>query len=82
MRAILDLRTNKVLRNCGSSASAARTFAMLQIERDKHRDLCKRTYRTMPESRDFKLGICEVQGLRNIGNVVPESEFTIIHAEK
>lgn len=82
MRAILDTRTNKVLRVCGGSVTAMRTFAMLQIERDKHRNLAARTARKMPAARDFKLAIAELSTTRHIGDTVPAGEFTIIHAEK
>lgn len=82
MRAILDLRTRRVLRNCGSINSSMRTFAMLQIERDKHLDLCKRTQAAFPPHRNFKLAIVEISTARHIGDIVPEGEFIIIHAEK
>lgn len=82
MRAILDMRTRKVLRLCGSTVTAMRTFAMLQIERNKHLDLCRRTQAAFPPHRNFKLGICELVTTRHIGDIVPEGEFTIIHQEK
>lgn len=82
MRAILDLRNRKVLRVCGGSYSATRTFAMLQIERDKHRELCRKTGSPFPATRSFRLAICEVSTTRHTGDIVPEGEFTIIHQEK
>lgn len=82
MRAILDLRTRKVLRLPGSTNSSMRTFAMLQIEKDRLKNLCKQTGNQMPASRDYKLSICELSTTRHIGDTVPDGEFTIIHSEK
>ena len=80
MRAILDMRDRKVLRICGSNNSSMRTFAMLQIERDR----AKKAYRhvTFPEARNFRLGIVELHAVRHKGCIANEGEFTIIHEEK
>ena len=80
MRSILDLRTNKVLRICGSSVGAMRTFAMLQIERDKLRKVMAESGIVHKSYR--RLAICELTTTRHIGDTVSASEFTIIHAEK
>jgi hypothetical protein len=84
MRAILDLRTNKVLRNCGSINSSMRIFAMLQIERDRLKALREQVHSPMQptELRNYRLAIAELQTTRHIGDTVPAGEFTIIHSEK
>jgi len=82
MRAILDLRTNKVLRNCGSISGSIRTFSMLQIERDRTREVWRKAGRKPTKVRDFKLAIVELTTTRHIGDTVPAGEFTIIHSEK
>lgn len=75
MRAILNLANPDkpvVKRVCGSIQSSIRTFAMLQIERDKKRSTKK----------PCVLAIVEMNGSRHVGQIVPTNEFTIIHSEK
>lgn len=82
MRAILDLRSNTVLRLCGSAVTSMRTFAMLQMERESMRKTYDKINRTMPALLDKRLAIAELQTTRHIGDTVPAGEFTIIHSEK
>ena len=82
MRAILDTRSNTVLRLCGSAVSSMRTFAMLQMERETMRKTYDKIHRRFPALLDKKLAIAELQTTRHIGDTVPEGEFIIIHAEK